>query len=125
MLQTNTANRDKSMKHWATDPLSNTETGNKKPKRKKTQIVRHSNLRKPIIWEEADKSFLIRIKTKSGNKGNRRKAKTYRIVGEIHTITDGEIHYVTGSTKTEVKKLLKRHPSVPKDLSINDKTTYF
>lgn len=125
MLQTNTANRDKMIKHWATDAISNTGTGDKKPRRKKTKLVPRDNSRKPIIWEEPNKLFLIRIKSKNGNKGNRRKAKIGRIVGEIHTFADGEIYFVTGSTKTEVKRLLKKHPSVPKDLSINDGMTYF
>ncbi|MDO8260508.1 MAG: hypothetical protein Q7T50_03375, partial [Candidatus Magasanikbacteria bacterium] len=64
----------------------------KKTRRKKTKLVPRDNSRKPIIWEEPNKFFLIRIKSKNGNKGNRRKAKIGRIVGEIHTFADGEIY---------------------------------
>jgi len=125
MPQANTAKRDRLRKHWSTDPLSNTGTGNKKPRRKKVELVKKSNTRKPIIWEEPDKDYLIIIKPKNGNYGNPRKKKTKIIVGEIYSRKNNEDNYVTGSTKKEVKKKLKKHPLVPKNLSINDKTTYF
>ena len=124
MLQNNPKNRDKSYKHWGADPLSNPGAG-KKPRRKKVELVRKTNMRKPIIWEEPDKDYLIIIKTKNGNYGNPREKKTNIIVGEIYSRKNDEDNYVTGSTKKEVKKKLKKHPLVPKDLSINDKTTYF
>jgi len=127
MHQKDVKKRKKSFKHWGLDPENVAGTGLKINKIKKGGTVtdKTKNLRKLPIWEKPGMCYLIIIKAKNGNYGKPKKNKTHKIVGTVFHISDGEVAYVLGSTKTKVKRKLLSLEIVPKKLAIADKETYF
>lgn len=78
-----------------------------------------------LIWGNCSKNSIIRIKTKNGNGGNRRKKKTKYIYAEIITINGTLMAEFKAATKTAIKVAIRSNPMIPNGLCIEDTETYF